>query len=89
MLLLQCLPDTVEEEGVLLDSLPLEVVLELIEQLCGHLEGNSSPIFFHGVFSLRFIIFCDEFSHVLAQRLSGRLLPLAELCVEFNWDRGT
>ena len=44
--LLQRPLDAVQEEGVLLDALPLEVVLELIEQLGGHLEGYGSLVSF-------------------------------------------
>ena len=36
--LCQHLPDAVQEEGVLLDAIPLEVCLELLKQLGGHLK---------------------------------------------------
>ena len=37
--LCQHLPDAVQEEGVLLDAVPLEVCLELLKQLGGHLKS--------------------------------------------------
>ena len=86
--LLQRPLDAVQEEGVLLDALPLEVVLELIEQLGGHLEGYSSLVLFHGGFTLLFIKFCNEFGHVLTQCLPGLLLPLPHLGVEGLRDLG-
>ncbi len=82
LFLLQRPLDAGQEEGVLLDALPLEVVLELIEQLGGHLEGYGSLILFHGRFTLLLIEFCNEFGHVLTQCLPGRLLPLPHLSVE-------
>ena len=86
--LLQRPLDAVQEEGVLLDALPLEVVLELIEQLGGHLEGYGSLVLFHGGFTLLFIIFCNEIGHVLTQCLPGRFLPLPHLGVEGLRDLG-
>lgn len=68
--LLQRPLDAVQEEGVLLDALPLEVVLELIEQLGGHLEGYGSLILFHSGFTLLIIKCGDEPRHVLAQGLA-------------------
>ena len=45
--LLQRPLDAAEEEGVLLNALLLEVVLELLKQLRGHLEGSGPLIFLH------------------------------------------
>ena len=45
--LLQRPLDAAEEESVLLDALPLEVILELLKQFGGYLEGYGSLIFFH------------------------------------------
>ena len=85
--LLQRLPDTVEEEGVLLDALLLQVLLEPLEQVLRHLKGYRSLIPFHRRFSLlRLVEFCDNPCHVLAQGLAGRLLMLPEAGMKFNWD---
>lgn len=40
----QRLPDAVQEEGDLLDAVPLEVCLELFKQLGGHLKRHRPHI---------------------------------------------
>ena len=76
-ILRQRLPDAVQEEGVLLDAVPLEVCLELLKQLGGHLKRHRPHIVLvHLRIFLHFIKFGDERSHVPAQRLAGFRLSL-------------
>lgn len=73
----QRLPDAVQEEGVLLDAIPLEVCLELLKQLGGHLKRHRPHIVLvHLHIFLHFIKFGDERGHVPAQCLAGFRLSL-------------
>ena len=45
--LLQCPLNAVQEVGVLFNALLFGVVLELLKQLRGHLEGSGPLIFLH------------------------------------------
>lgn len=75
--LCQHLPDAVQEEGVLLDAIPLEVCLELLKQLGGHLKRHRPHIVLvHLHIFLHFIKFGDERGHVPAQCLAGFRLSL-------------
>lgn len=63
----QRLPDAVQEEGVLLDAVPLEVCLELLKQLGGHLKRHRPHIVLvHLRIVLHFIKFGNKHGHVPA-----------------------
>ena len=69
--------DAVQEEGVLLDALLLQVVLKSLEQLAGHLECHRSLVSAHRSFLLLIVVKClDQPGHILAQCFSGYLLLL-------------
>ena len=52
LLRLQRLLDAVQEEGILLDAVSLEVLLEPLKQLLRHLERDGSLVSFHSGFPL-------------------------------------
>lgn len=81
--------DTVEEEGVLLDAIGLQVFLEPIKKVGIYLKGHSPLISDCHWFTLHFIKVGNKVGHVLAERLPGVLLPLPDFGVQGLWDLGT
>lgn len=83
----QRLLDAVQEEGVLPDAVPLEVCLELLKQLGGHLKRHRPHIVpVHLRIFLHFIKFGDERGHVPAQCLAGFRLSLPYLGMQLHGD---
>ena len=82
--------DAVQEECFLLDMMSIQINLELLEQVCRHLECNGSGFCTaHPLFHLCLIKCCDQPSHVFAQALPGLFLMFPDLSVQVYRDLRT
>lgn len=87
--MLQCLPDTVQEEGVLLHIMLFQILLELLEQFLGHLKGHRPLLSIHFSVPSIFVVVCEKLCHEFAQGFSGLHLLLSDACVQGDRDLRT
>ena len=82
--------DAIQEECFLLDMMSIQIILELFEYVCRHLECNGSGFCTaHPLFHLCLIKCCDQPSHVFAQALPGLFLMFPDLSVQVYRDLRT